>query len=262
MLHIFTLGSGEISRFDTLKQSADFSGLNINFVEKDSWNGFYDKIVFMKEQFANIPDHDIICFIDGFDVITTTNREEIYEKFIAMDCDVLFSAESNAFPAYLKESYQNMKHTSCFKYLNSGGMIGYKHALVNILNWKTIQETLEICANGTDQAYFSKYYLENYEKKRIKLDTNGSIFLSLYGIHWEDFEFKNGRLINKVLHEMPCFLHFNGNTMYSLKKDFMMPIFLDKMRKSLEENVVLNLAGYEQEWTYHYFRRVQTNTTY
>ena len=59
MLHIFTYGAGDITLFDHLKTSADFSGLNINYVERAKWNGFFDKIKIMYDVIQTLPENDI-----------------------------------------------------------------------------------------------------------------------------------------------------------------------------------------------------------
>ena len=89
-----------------------------------------------------------------------------------------------------------------------------------------------------DQTYFTHFFIENFSKMNIKLDTNSSIFQNMFLINWNDFEFKNGRIYNKILKNFPCFIHFNGLS-YRLEKtkENAMPIFIKKMIRSNRKTV-------------------------
>jgi len=259
MLHVFTIGAGELSNFEYLKTTADFSELNINFATLDKWGGFFDKINVMYDLIKNLPDNDIICFVDGFDVLSLSDNNEILEKFLKFDCDLLLSAEANAFPVSSRIRYPKSTDNTCFKFVNSGGFIGYKKILAELYTWKSPKEILHICDTcGGDQGYFIEYYLNNLDKN-IKLDTRGTIFLNLYGISWKEIAFNNGRAINTVLNEKPCFLHFNGHTYFNANDVNMLPIIVDKIKKSATTKEILNIDEYPQNFNKDYYKRNQLN---
>jgi hypothetical protein len=114
-----------------------------------------------------------------------------------------------------------------FKYVNSGGYIGYAKSILQMLKWKSIEKITEICLDGGDQSYFNYYYLKNAipsmisflngDKLHIQIDYKQTIFQSMYRINFTDFYFINGRLYNSILHSKPCFAHFNGYKIYDDK---------------------------------------------
>jgi hypothetical protein len=219
MLHIFTLGNNE-NEIECLKRSAAKQNVNINVLVFDKWNGYVDKIIHMNNAIRDIPDNDIVCFIDAYDVLLFTDENEILEKFREYDCDLLLSAELNCYPGENMPRYNDvynhlaMEKMTNFKYVNSGGYIGYKRALQELFNWKPVEEIIDIIQLGGDQNYFTEYYLEFacLPEKRIKIDMFQRIFQSVYKMYFEDIEFKNGRVVNSVLCETPCFVHFNAQS--------------------------------------------------
>lgn len=256
MFHVFTFGAGELGLFEYLKSTADFSELNINYVTQNKWDGFFDKIKTMHDLVKNLPDWDIVCFVDGFDVLSLSDNNEILEKFLKFDCELLLSAESNSFPERYRPEYPKTTNNTCFNFVNAGGFIGYKKILVDLFTWKPLNEIKKICEKETDQGYFVQYYLNNLDKN-IKLDTRGNIFLSLYGISWREIVFDNGRVVNTVLNEKPCFLHFNGHTYFNANDVNMLPIIVDKIKESAHTKQILNLNTYPQNFNSGYFKRNQ-----
>ena len=216
MIHFFTFGGGDISRFEYLKKSSENCGLPVNFISNTEWNGYFDKILFVLNAIKNIPDNHIVCFMDGFDVLAVGESDEIREKFIKFNCDVLCGAELNCWPGDYLGHYNSIKHDTGFRYLNSGGFIGYKHAILKIYTWKSLEDIEEICKKQSDQGYFIEYYLAhvNNNDNRIKLDTRAEIFQNMFSVGWNEFNFKNGRIVNLIMNTRPCFLHFNGGTLF------------------------------------------------
>lgn len=200
-----TIGSDE-KKMNYLKKSGEIKDININYIIV-KWKGYIDKIKYMIEYIKDYQDNDIICFIDAYDVIVS-NIEDIYKKFIKYNCNILFSSEFICYPYSNIDRYTNINLKTNFKYLNSGGYIGYKKNLYEMLISKPLEEIELLCNNGGDQNFFTHYYLNNL--MNIKLDTNQEIFQSMCCVNFYEFEFHNGYLYNKILETYPCFIHFNG----------------------------------------------------
>ena len=265
MLHIITLGSNE-DEMKYLKESAQRNNVAIQFIFCKKWNGYIDKITTMKQAIQNIPDDDIVCFIDSYDVLLFTDENEILSKFYSYDCDVLLSSELNCYPGENMPRYNDvynnlaMEKMTNFKYVNSGGYIGYKRAIQDLFNWKPVEEIVEIIKLGGDQNYFTEYYLEFacIPEKRIKIDMFQRIFQSIYKMYFEEIEFKNGRFVNTILNETPCFVHFNGyggyyyqiydsyNHRYDIRTFFLNYVELSK------NGATYNLDGYRPPYSNHY----------
>jgi hypothetical protein len=251
-IHIYTVAN-DTNKLTYLCQSSQFANVDVNVFMLKQWTGFVDKITTMTEIMTTHAETDIICFIDAYDVFCFAGVEEIYGKFKEYDCRILLSGELNCFPPDNIQQYgqleERMKHTGMppittnFKYVNSGGYIGYCGDLLRLMNWKTPHEIAEICENGGDQTYFTKYYLEHATTipEHIKLDYKQTIFQSMYRIEFTDFFFENGRIYNRVLGTMPCFVHFNGfktydNLFISLKtgkEENVFDVCLSKIKESI-----------------------------
>jgi hypothetical protein len=260
MIRFLTYGGGDISRFEYLKTSSENCGLPMNFISNKEWNGYFDKVLFVHNAIKNIPDNDIVCFVDGFDVIAIGDSDEIREKFLKFDCDVLFGAELNCWPGDYLGHYNNIKHDTGFRFVNSGGFIGYKHAIMKIYTWKTIEDIEVICKNQSDQGYFIEYYLAHVNNidNRIKLDTRAEIFQNMFSFDWNELHFENGRFINLVMNTKPCFLHFNGESWKTSQGENIMPIIINKLKSSKDNKAeIMSLSEYRQNFNEWYFKRNQ-----
>ena len=254
MFHIFTIGSDE-SKMTQLKESAEISMTKINYIVTGSWNGYVDKIITMMNLLKDIPDDDIVCFIDAYDVLSFSGQAEILSKFKEYNCKLVLSGELTCYPDKYQGRYNEIYAIktdyippSNFKYVNSGGYIGYKKAIMELLLWKPLEEIHIICEKGGDQNYFSEYYLEYGldNDKGLKIDVGQQLFQSMNKTEFGDFEFINGRLHNKILNNFPCFAHFNGFNMYNMQivnlhsfvKEQCCEVFLNKVKASI-------VSGYE-----------------
>jgi hypothetical protein len=247
MLHIFTFASNE-NYLQNLKQNENVYNNNINYIIVDRWNGFPDKLKYMKTAIQNIPLDDIVCFIDGYDVLLNSDNETIISQFKSYNCDFLIGAEINCYPECYKTDMDsiNTNTVSNYKYINSGGYIGYNKNIQHMLNWKTDIEINNICDNGGDQGYLMFYYLNNFKNKNILVEQCCKVFQNLHSVFWDDIIFKNGVVCNTIMNTTPCILHFNGGAYISNTNENIIPIFIKKMEESKLHMTQLNLNGYTQ----------------
>jgi hypothetical protein len=249
MLHIFTFYTDE-SRLIYLKHTQLNHYVNIKYLYNSSWNGYMDKILYMIDTIKNIPDDDVVCFIDAYDVLINSTAYDILEKFKSYNCRILIGAELNCFPSDYKSqmdqvaSILNLKTPN--KYINSGGYIGYKKNVHALLTWKSPQDIASICSYGGDQTYFIQYYLQNYMTESIVLDYRSKIFQNMHLISWKEVDFRGGRVYNNVLNTYPSFLHFNGGTWQTQTRENIMPVFVEKINKSKQSTDIHTLDGYNQ----------------
>lgn len=241
-LHIFTFLTDE-SKIQNLRKSAELNNLNITYLIKSTWNGYTDKIFATQQQLTLLNDKDIVCFIDAYDVLVNNTEELILEKFYSYQCNLLIGAEINCYPGEYKSRFPNTSTKA--KYVNSGGYIGYVNSIKQLFNWKTQNEIIQISKNGGDQTYFIEYYLNHYLNKElnIKLDDKCMIFQNMHLINWNEIEFINGKVHNRVLDTWPCFIHFNGGTWQQQNRENIMPVFVEKMT---EKRLTDNLDGFSQ----------------
>jgi hypothetical protein len=247
MLHIFTFAS-DVNRLVYLKHTERNHKNGINYIVTDHWNGYVDKLLYMKQKIENIPIDDIVCFIDGYDVLVNADNEEIITKFKSYNCNLVVGSELNCFPEFYKERMDavNENRVNLYKYVNSGGYIGYAKSIMDMLNFKSEYEINQICQNGGDQSYLIEYYLENCLNGGIKLDVYCKIFQNMHWVSWSSFVFKNGIVYNTIMDVNPCFVHFNGGTWQTSSHGNIMPVFCDKIEKSKTDNITLDLDEYVQ----------------
>lgn len=186
-------------------------GLGIEWEGNDMSKGMGGghKINLLKEYLNNFSTNElrnkIILFTDSYDVIINGNSLEILDKFINFDCDILFSAEIYCWPDNnLKNKYSDVD--SEFKYLNSGGIIGYADKFKELIKYN-------INNSDDDQLYYTNNYLNiiyNHNLK-LKLDHNCEIFQALQGIfYYIDIDFAKSKIINNLTNTNPILIHGNG----------------------------------------------------
>lgn len=260
LLHVFTIYSDE-TKIQYLKRSCP-SSLSIQYVLVSHWKGYVDKITTMIHLLESVPDEDIVCFIDAYDVFAYSCAEEIIEKFLKYDCRILLSSELNCYPKENEDIYDALYTSGIlssptnYKYVNSGGYIGYCADIRRMFSWKSVAEIEHICVLGGDQNYFTQFYLDSICQHHmmpeqpwscIKLDIYQRIFQSMYKVDLREFYFHHGRLYNKILSETPCFAHLNG---YKVYNDMIVCMDTGKERNVME--VFWEGAQKESPWRLHY----------
>jgi hypothetical protein len=168
--------------------------------------GGAQKIFYLKQELESWPeleDH-IILFTDSYDVVMSASPKEILEKFRSTDSQILFSTEKTCWPDMdLESSYPETD--SEYKFLNSGGFIGYANQVLDILKG-------EVSLEDDDQLYYTKKFLEYHktDKEFIKLDYTQSLFQTLNSAIDDVTQDETGRFINNISKNKPCVIHANG----------------------------------------------------
>ena len=257
-IHILTY-STDINGTELLEKSAKLKNIRLNIIyePQSEYKGHQSKIFKMREaiQNENMLDNDLILFVDAYDVLCFADSEqEILEKFYSYNCDLLIGSEMNSFPDGYNDKYPSAEYNPTnYKYINSGGFIGYKSALMKLYTWKSDEEISDICSYGGDQHYFIQYYLAHcFEHHRVKMDYQQMIFQNMYQVCWYDFIIQNGRLYNTVLDQYPCFMHFSGNTYTTDTNSNLMYPLVDKLEQSiLNIDEVYTLTEYKRAHWQH-----------
>ena len=238
----------DVNKLEYLKKSANLFNVEIHYIINKTWNGYYSKITETNNLLSKMNDQDLVLFIDAYDVIVNSFYDEILTKFYEYGCDILLSSELNCFPDIYKEKLDNINENNetNYRYINSGGYIGYVKDIKKIFKWKDQNEILKICEKGSDQAYFIEFFLENYNKINIKIDYKSIIFQCMHLVSWDEIVFHKGRMYNNILEVYPCFIHFNGGSWQMDDLSNIMPIFLDKVKESKNNQDKLKLNSYKQ----------------
>jgi hypothetical protein len=249
MFHLFTYCTNK-EKVELLEKTTKLKNISLTILyePQSEYKGYVSKIMKIKEVISTIPEKDIICFVDAYDVLCfVDNEKEIIDKFLAYNCDLLIGAEFNSYPYGYDDKYIPIENNNTnLKYVNSGGYIGYQHALNQLYHWKSDNEIIEICKNGGDQTYFIEYYLAHYSQK-CQLDYKQMIFQNMFLVSWYDFVVKKERVYNYVLDQYPCFMHFNGLSYQTDINENIMYVFVNKIENSISNpNEIYDFFNYKK----------------
>lgn len=154
-------------------------------------------------------DNRLIVFCDTFDLFPIAGEKEIVEKYhrLCPANEVLCTAEVFCWPdSKLSEIYPQTE--TKYRFLNSGGIIGYRDDIYRLIVNANIKH------NDDDQLYFTHKYLDIRPDSCIRLDHTCEIFQTLCGVT-EDIHVSRGRnhhhrICNTYTGTFPVFIHGNG----------------------------------------------------
>ena len=262
-IHVFTFCT-DIARTSDLSASAKLFGFVIHYIISNEWTGYMDKIIGMRNAVETLPNDAIVCFIDAYDVLVNDTMNSLLEKFVGFKKELVFGAELGSYPDRYRSRFSNRNAVlpTNYWYLNSGGYIGYKYAVLRCLYWKPDPVIFEMCMDGGDQAYFIEYYLAHVMKETVSigLDHDCRIFQNMHLVDWSEIQFRNGHMENIGLFDrrnggvgVPVFIHFNGGTWQGQGQgqgqvlwQNIMPIFVQKIEGSRISPSPLTLSEYNQ----------------
>jgi len=217
-LHIVTVATESDYYFPYLVESCKRNGKELTVLGYgEKWKGFTWKFRLMLDYLKGLNDYDIVCFVDGYDVICTRNLNELKDEFIKIknetNCKIIVGhakfIKDNIFH-YLSYLGDVNKFGQCNNIdINSGTYIGYVIDLLEIL-----QNIYNLNPNDTadDQILMIKY-CNISNNNDIFIDTDNKLFLSLdKGFAEIDYVIKvnNKEIIYK--NNRPFFLHAPGQT--------------------------------------------------
>ncbi|XP_065219418.1 procollagen-lysine,2-oxoglutarate 5-dioxygenase-like [Planococcus citri] len=151
----------------------------------------------------------IIIFTDSYDVLYLSPVQDIVSKFLSKDAGIVFSAEKWIWPSREMEAeYPDVKDG--YRFLNSGGFIGYADLIYKLLDTKPDINNAE-----DDQLFYTSCYVnqELRDLLRIKLDHKAEIFQNLNGASGDIQLVPNGNkleIVNIKYNTKPLLLHGNG----------------------------------------------------
>jgi hypothetical protein len=223
-----------------LKASCEHFKLRLTTIEHiGDWESHKLKDLNLYNYLKSLNDDDIIVFTDGYDTLFLSDEKEILTKFYKQNCDILFSAEVNCYPDQ-KLAKQYKESNTKYKYLNSGGFIGYAKVILRVYEQYLFSKKGSNIDFSDDYKWSNQYvWTKIFLQKgfNIKLDYDCEIFqtfsnsLQLFDIInstcasikdkkqalsneinliFTNFSIKEKRLINDTTFTSPCHLHFNS----------------------------------------------------
>lgn len=252
-LHIITVATESKYYFPYLIESCKKHGKELTVLGYgEKWKGFNWKLKLMILHLSTLNPDDIVCFVDGYDVICLRNLNELKDEFLKIktnekDCKIVIALDNLKHGFLINATVVKLSfgETSNNKLLNAGTYIGYVSDLLHVLNL-----ILSINSNddADDQVLMTKY-CNLYDDYFI--DVENKIFLTidkpLQDIS-KDVKIKDGILTYSD--EKPFFLHAPGSGYmdkiliqlnYNLTKNINYELFVDFFTKKYLKNTLIIL---------------------
>ena len=214
-------------------------GLGKRYV--DTFSKFEALSAFLAEK--PLQDSDVICFVDGYDVVQRrTDLEVFVERFKEFGADLVFGAETHCWPspwmAHLFPKVQGRDGKPApYRFPNCGTYVGYVWAVKRMLNWDEYRLAFD------DQGLVHDFYL-NVKDVRIALDYRQTLFQTGTFVPWSELDASQA-----------WFVHFNGKSHLGVGTDGSSFCILDRyirgetigglkqMHRTLEEQRLVSGAN-------------------
>lgn len=162
MIHVVTYTTHAKGTFEELIKNP--FGINVEVIGWGSpWKGFSDKFNGVRKYIENLPDEDIIVFLDGWDTIINKDPSDVDKLFKQMNCDILVSKEGKRTPV------GPIIFGSCLNGIpaNSGMYMGKVHSVKKMLDILLSQKCKD------DQVNLNKFCKKI---EHLKIDEDEIIF--------------------------------------------------------------------------------------
>jgi hypothetical protein len=216
----------------------------------EKWLGFNWRFKLVINFLKNINEDDIVCFIDGYDVICTRDLSELKNEFLKiknefnckivigydrMDKNYIFNLITNCCLNFI---FRNCKGLN----LNAGTYIGYAKDLLNIL--ETIIK-YDSSNKADDQILMTT--ICNSNKDYFYIDKNNKLFLTIANI-FDDID-KKVITNNKIIYNnnVPFFIHAPGSTYLDNVIKFLGYKIDDRIKNKLKSKSKLSLLYFIRE---------------
>lgn len=185
-----------------LIESSERFGWEVYVIEAD-WKGFGTKLIETEYFLKQNPQIESFVFVDAHDVVVLGTPEEFNEN-LPFAPAIVVSCEKACWPvAELANAYPS-NDVGDWKYINSGLYYADSDSFINLF------EISPPIYSDDDQEWFTRSYLRN--DYHIIRDFNCILFQSYSHIADDDFDYRDGRLINLKTNTAPIFIHGNGRT--------------------------------------------------
>ena len=253
-IHIVTVATESKYYFEYLKKSCENNGKNLEILGyNEQWKGFSWRFELMLNYLKNLNPDDIVCFIDGYDVICIRDLKNLKDEFLKIKsrekCKIIVGLEiqieiKSKIAALLL--FGKCKNLS----INAGTYIGYVKDIYEIL-LNTYNLNRDVKAD--DQLLLTKYC--NINENDIYIDKYSELFLTIVYENKEIDEFikidKNVVIYNN---SKPFFIHGPSGTYldniiiklgyeynYNNKiKDLLLENFLTKKKEQILNHIYQN----------------------
>lgn len=216
-LHIVTVATESKYYFPYLVESCRRHGKELEILGfGQKWKGFNWRFKLMIEYLKTLKSDDIVCVVDGYDVICTRNLCELKKMFLKVKnetkCKIIVGFDNIKHTNYINKFTIKMYYGTCDDIsLNAGTYIGYAKDLLEITKRILNKNSKD---NADDQKLLTN--LCNSDSKLFNIDTNNNFFLTLvHPLHEIDDVIEINEY-GEISYDgvFPFFLHGPGSTYF------------------------------------------------
>jgi len=158
----------------------------------------FSKFEALREWMKDRKDSDIVCFVDGYDVVQRrTDLDNFVSKFKEFRADLVFGAETYCWPSPWMAHMFGPSETK-YRFPNCGTYVGYVWAVKHMLEWDEYRQTFD------DQGLVHDFYL-NVKDVRVAMDHHQVLFQTGTFVPWCELD-----------ESRAWFVHFNGKSHLAL----------------------------------------------
>ena len=178
-IHIVTVVTESKFYFPYLNKTCEDNGKQIDILGfNEKWKGFNWRFKLVLMYLKKLPLDDIVCFVDGWDVICTRNLGEFRDEFIKVknrqNCKIVVSYDHYYYSTLLNKLFIENFFKKCNDIsLNAGLYMGYVSDLIEIIDQL---QRINKDDSADDQVLLTKFC--NMYKDKIYIDINFELFLT------------------------------------------------------------------------------------
>ena len=113
----------------------------------DKWKGFIsNKIKSVLDFCIQHDEYDLICIVDGYDVLASGPVHELIRKYKSFKTDIVYGGEKTNVLNHCHTQvikYHELSWIKYRKYINGGFCIGKREAIISLYRW-IIQKSIQI----------------------------------------------------------------------------------------------------------------------
>uniref|UniRef100_A0A6C0BPK8 PLOD1-3-like GT domain-containing protein n=1 Tax=viral metagenome TaxID=1070528 RepID=A0A6C0BPK8_9ZZZZ len=225
MVQIFFCSFGtDAQQCEELKVSAERCNIPLTWYGLGQpWLGYHQKLRAMHRFVLDVESQEgpenIVCFLDGYDVLLADSAENIARKFLSFNRPLVISAEKFMKPdesPAIQRLYGNQS-PSIYQYVNSGTYVGTVTAVKYMLQWCRKYKYNVPRADGilmrspNDQRALTTFYLKH--RHLCALDHEQQIFACLAGHNpLTSLRYQPLPLHHNITGSQPSIIHLNGRS--------------------------------------------------
>lgn len=213
MVKVITVATKSDYYFPYLKESLKKNGSELVVLGyNQEWQGFNWRFSLIIDYLKTLNKNEIVCIIDGYDVICCRNLQELPNEFIKLknqhNCNIIVGEDKMDNIIAKNFIYYFFGGTCKDKFLNAGTYIGFANDILSIIT-NIYKQTN---SNTSDDQILMKKYCNLYPDE-FYIDENSQLFLTINKPYTEIdnlVDIKDGKLFYK--NSQPFFIHGPGGT--------------------------------------------------